>query len=411
MDASAGRRTSGPRCIALVGPYLSGKTTLLEAILFAPARSSARARYRDRHDRRRRGAGSARPRHERRDSMSPPPISWATRTPSSIARARSNSSQEARAALAGCDAAVVVCEPDDKKVAGPAADPQAARRPQDSPLHLPQQDRPQRRPASRRARLSAARELQAAGAAPDPDLEGRASWRASSISRSSAPSSIASMRRAKSSTCPADMLDLEKEARFAMLEKLADYDDELMEQLLSDIEPPRDRVFADLTRELAEGLITPVLFGSAENGNGILRLLKALRHEAPDVEATAKRLGLKPAMAARRAGAQDLSYRPWRQAVAGPRARRRPRRRRDVLWRPGPGSAHRRPLHAHGLRRRKKIAKAQGRRHRRARHARRHGDGRDRVDRQGLDEAADQDRGIAPASTAWPSRSPTARTR
>ena len=91
---------------------------------------------------------------------------------------------------------------------------------------------------------------------------------------------------------PADMLDLEKEARFAMLEKLADYDDELMEQLLSDIEPPRDRVFADLTRELAEGLITPVLFGSAENGNGILRLLKALRHEAPGVAATAKRLGL-----------------------------------------------------------------------------------------------------------------------
>lgn len=24
----------GPRCIALVGPYLSGKTTLLEALLF-----------------------------------------------------------------------------------------------------------------------------------------------------------------------------------------------------------------------------------------------------------------------------------------------------------------------------------------------------------------------------------------
>ena len=79
---------------------------------------------------------------------------------------------------------------------------------------------------------------------------------------------------------------LEKEARFAMLEKLADYDDELMEQLLSDIEPPRDRVFADLTRELAEGLITPVLFGSAENGNGIFRLMKALRHEAPGVAAT-----------------------------------------------------------------------------------------------------------------------------
>ncbi len=34
MDQANGRRQSGSRCIALVGPYLSGKTTLLEAILF-----------------------------------------------------------------------------------------------------------------------------------------------------------------------------------------------------------------------------------------------------------------------------------------------------------------------------------------------------------------------------------------
>src|SRR5688572_31412542 len=34
MNAQSGRRIAGPRCIALVGPYLSGKTTLLEAILF-----------------------------------------------------------------------------------------------------------------------------------------------------------------------------------------------------------------------------------------------------------------------------------------------------------------------------------------------------------------------------------------
>jgi elongation factor G len=58
------------------------------------------------------------------------------------------------------------------------------------------------------------------------------------------------------------------------------------------MEPPRDRVFADLSRDLQEGLITPVLFGSAENGNGILRLLKALRHEAPGVENSLGRLGI-----------------------------------------------------------------------------------------------------------------------
>ena len=53
----------------------------------------------------------------------------------------------------------------------------------------------------------------------------------------------------------------EKEARFTMLEKLADHDDELMEQLLEDIPPPRDKVFDDLAKELREGLVCPVLIG------------------------------------------------------------------------------------------------------------------------------------------------------
>jgi len=86
-------------------------------------------------------------------------------------------------------------------------------------------------------------------------------------------------------------LDREKEARFSMLEKLADHDDALMEQLLEDIQPPRDAVFDDLARELREGLICPVLLGSAARENGVLRLMKALRHESPGVTETSKRLG------------------------------------------------------------------------------------------------------------------------
>ena len=58
-----------------------------------------------------------------------------------------------------------------------------------------------------------------------------------------------------------DDLDREKEARFTMLETLADHDDELMEQLLEDIPPPRDKVFDDLAKELRDGLICPVLIG------------------------------------------------------------------------------------------------------------------------------------------------------
>ncbi len=89
-----------------------------------------------------------------------------------------------------------------------------------------------------------------------------------------------------------DLRARELDARFSMLEQLADFDDALMEQLLSDIEPPRDLVFDDLARDLSEGLIVPLLIGSALNGNGILRLLKALRHDVPAVDRAAERIGI-----------------------------------------------------------------------------------------------------------------------
>jgi elongation factor G len=66
-----------------------------------------------------------------------------------------------------------------------------------------------------------------------------------------------------------------------------------MEQLLEDVQPPRDKVFDDLSKELREGLVCPVLLGSATRTNGVLRLMKALRHESPGVAETAKRLGVR----------------------------------------------------------------------------------------------------------------------
>jgi elongation factor G len=94
-----------------------------------------------------------------------------------------------------------------------------------------------------------------------------------------------------------DIADLrrEKEARFQMLERLADYDEHLMEELLGDIEPDAAEIFGDLSRELGDALVVPVLIGSAARDNGVLRLLKALRHEVPDVEKAAARAGIKPA--------------------------------------------------------------------------------------------------------------------
>ncbi|MGQ0533965.1 MAG: elongation factor G [Caulobacteraceae bacterium] len=91
---------------------------------------------------------------------------------------------------------------------------------------------------------------------------------------------------------PKDMAERETEARFHMLEQLADFDDQLMEQLLSDVTPDRDTVFADLVKEMRDGLIVPVFFGSTALGNGVRRLLKAFRHDTPEPKYAAARLGL-----------------------------------------------------------------------------------------------------------------------
>jgi elongation factor G len=91
---------------------------------------------------------------------------------------------------------------------------------------------------------------------------------------------------------PGELRVTEADARFHMLEQIADFDDDLLEQLLSDVTPSRDAVFADLVREMNEGLIVPVFFGSAQNGFGVRRLLKALRHETPPPGRAAERIGI-----------------------------------------------------------------------------------------------------------------------
>jgi len=91
---------------------------------------------------------------------------------------------------------------------------------------------------------------------------------------------------------PEDLQQREAEARTQLLEHLADHDDELLEQLLMDQAPTQDKVVADLARETGESLAVPVLFGSASSAWGVRRLLKALRHEAPDPKATADRLNV-----------------------------------------------------------------------------------------------------------------------
>jgi elongation factor G len=91
---------------------------------------------------------------------------------------------------------------------------------------------------------------------------------------------------------PADLQEREHEARTHMLEQLADHDDELLEQLLMDQEPAREKVLQDLARETGDNLGVSVMFGSASSSWGVRRLLKAMRHEAPAPQMTANRLSV-----------------------------------------------------------------------------------------------------------------------
>jgi elongation factor G len=91
---------------------------------------------------------------------------------------------------------------------------------------------------------------------------------------------------------PDELAEREAQARTQLLEQLADHDDNLLEQLLMDQVPEPGTIFADLKRETSDNLGVSVLFGSAQNGWGVGRLLKALRHEAPGPDSTAARLGV-----------------------------------------------------------------------------------------------------------------------
>ncbi|MBI5128426.1 MAG: elongation factor G [Rhodopseudomonas palustris] len=284
------RSPRGPRCIALVGPFQSGKTTLLEAIL---ARTGAVPRAGSVDAGTSFGDSSAEARHHKMGlSLTAATTQFMGETytfldcPGSVEFAH-----DMRAALPAVDAAVVVCEADERKL------PQLQlilRELEDLGiprfLFLNKIDR-----ASKRIR-EVLDSLQPASRIPLV-LRQIPIWNGELIAgyvdlalerafvyREHKPSEVIELEGGD--------LDREKEARFSMLEKLADHDDALMEQLLEDIPPPRDAVFDDLARELREGVICPVLLGSALRENGVMRLLKALRHEAPDVAETASRLGV-----------------------------------------------------------------------------------------------------------------------
>ncbi|OUS17274.1 elongation factor G [Rhodospirillales bacterium 47_12_T64] len=91
---------------------------------------------------------------------------------------------------------------------------------------------------------------------------------------------------------PETIRQRETEARQELLEGLADFDDVLLEQLLEDEEPSSEEIYQQVSKDFGDDLVVPVMIGGAEHGYGIKRLWKALRHDCPQPETTRQRLAL-----------------------------------------------------------------------------------------------------------------------
>jgi elongation factor G len=91
---------------------------------------------------------------------------------------------------------------------------------------------------------------------------------------------------------PQELKPQEQDARMEMLEILADFDDQLLEELLEDVTPDRTRIEADLKTDLGDDLIVPAFFGVADRDFGVKPLLDALVQELPQADLMAERRGL-----------------------------------------------------------------------------------------------------------------------
>lgn len=89
---------------------------------------------------------------------------------------------------------------------------------------------------------------------------------------------------------PPGLRETEEKARAELLDHLADFDDALLEELIEDKKPLAREVYDVATRVMQHHDLIPALIGAAAHGNGLLRLMKSLRHETPAVAETARRL-------------------------------------------------------------------------------------------------------------------------
>ncbi|QDL11906.1 elongation factor G [Brasilonema octagenarum UFV-E1] len=278
---------SGSRNVAIVGPYLSGKTTFLESLLFVTGAITRKGSVKDGNT----VGDSAAESRERHMSVEVSAASTEyndTRftfidCPGSVEFA-----QETYNALMGVDAAIVVCEPITDRVLTLA------------PLfkflddweipHLVFVNKMDRANINVLDTLHA---LKAVSSRPlvahqYPIMQGEQLMGFIDLVSEQAYKYHAGAP-ADPIPFPEELKEEEHIARAEMLEALADFDDHLLEELLEDIEPPQEEILKDLKMELGADLVVPVFFGVAEQDYGVRPLLEALLREAPEPETTAER--------------------------------------------------------------------------------------------------------------------------
>jgi elongation factor G len=293
------RETTGWRNVAIVGPYLSGKTSLLESILSVTGAISRKGTVKDSNT-----VGDSSPEAQQRQ-MSVEITAASTEyqgvnftfldCPGSVEFAR-----ETYNALVGVGAAIVVCEPDPARVLTLA------------PLFkfLDDWEIPHLVFINKLVRAAAGNNesvgeiytnvLQALKAVSSRPLVPHQYPIAQGDKLVGFIDLVTEQAFHYHPGAPADPVALseslhaeEKAARQEMLEGLAEFDDHLLEELLEDIEPPQDEIIQDLKMELGADLIVPVFLGVGEQDYGVRHLLDALVREAPDPSVTAERRGFK----------------------------------------------------------------------------------------------------------------------
>ncbi|HKS88440.1 MAG TPA: elongation factor G [Stellaceae bacterium] len=282
---------SAPRCVALVGPYLSGKTTLLESMLFASGTTNRRGSVRD-------GNSIGDHAAEARARSMSTEINVASASflddpwtmldcPGSVELL-----YEAQEAMLIADVVVVVCEPEVERAITVSALLHFLDR-HDIPhmLFINKLDTASARVRDVLAALQSVsqrplvlRQVPLRGA--ESEVTGYVdlvSERAYHYRPGQASDLV---------PLPDDFWDREGETRTSLVEKLADFDDSLLEQLLEDVQPSKEEIYRHLTQDFRKNLIVPVFVGAAAQDHGVRRLWKALRHETPEPQETMARLGI-----------------------------------------------------------------------------------------------------------------------